>query len=42
MKSAIDMGLGTMIYVPNFMKSDSGIHKLIGGNHRHADIKVFT
>jgi hypothetical protein len=29
MKCAIEMGSGAMIYMPSFMKTDSGIQKLI-------------
>jgi hypothetical protein len=28
MKYAVEMGSGSMIYMPNFMKVDSGIQKL--------------
>jgi hypothetical protein len=31
MKYAIEMGSGSMIHVPSFLKIDSGIQKLIGG-----------
>jgi hypothetical protein len=31
MKYAVEMGLATMIYVPNFIKIGSSIQKLIGG-----------
>jgi hypothetical protein len=34
MKSAVEMGSGTMIYIPNFIKTGSGIQKL-GGIYRH-------
>jgi hypothetical protein len=30
---AVEMGSGTVIYVPSFIKTGSGIHKLIGGIH---------
>jgi hypothetical protein len=33
MKYAVGMGLGAMIYIPSFIKSGSGIQKLIGGMH---------
>jgi hypothetical protein len=29
------MGSGAVIYVPRFIKIDSGIQKLIGGIHTH-------
>jgi hypothetical protein len=36
MKYAVEMGSGAMIYLPNFMKIDSGFQKLMGkGIHRH-------
>jgi hypothetical protein len=31
MKYAVEIGSGAMIYIPNFIKIDSGIRKLIGG-----------
>jgi hypothetical protein len=30
-----EMGSGAMIYIPSFIKTGSGIQKLIGGIHRH-------
>jgi hypothetical protein len=30
---AIEMGLGTFIYMPSFIKFDSAIQKLLGGIH---------
>jgi hypothetical protein len=30
MKYTVEMGLGAMIYLPSFLKSGSGIQKLIG------------
>jgi hypothetical protein len=33
MKYIIEIGSGTMIYIPNFIKTGSGIQKLIGGIH---------
>jgi hypothetical protein len=36
MKYTIEMGAGAMIYVPSFIKTGSGIQKLIGANsHKH-------
>jgi hypothetical protein len=29
------MGSGAVIYVPSFIKIDSGVQNLIGGIHRH-------
>jgi hypothetical protein len=30
-------GSGAMIFIPSFMKTDSGLQKLIGGIHGHTD-----
>jgi hypothetical protein len=39
MKYANEMGSGSMIYIPSFIKIGSGIQKLIGGIHRqHGDL----
>jgi hypothetical protein len=35
MKYAIEMGSGSMIYIPTFITISSGIQKLIGRTHRH-------
>jgi hypothetical protein len=35
MKYAAEMGSGAMIYIPSFIKSGSGIQKLMGGGGRH-------
>jgi hypothetical protein len=35
MKYAVEMGSGTMLYIPSFIKIGSGIQKLIRGIHRH-------
>jgi hypothetical protein len=37
MKHAVEMGSGAMIYIPSFIKTDSGIQKLIGEIQRHTD-----
>jgi hypothetical protein len=37
MKYAVEMGFGAMVYVPSFIKIESGIQMLIGGTHRHTD-----
>jgi hypothetical protein len=37
MKYAIDIDSGAMIYIPSFIKTCSGIQKLMGGIHRHTD-----
>jgi hypothetical protein len=42
MKYAVEMGSGAMICVPSFTKIGSGIQKLIGGIHRHAERKEIT
>jgi hypothetical protein len=31
MKYAVEMGSETMIYIPSFIKTGSGVQKLIGG-----------
>jgi hypothetical protein len=35
MKYVVEMGSGAMIYIPSFIKTGSGIQKLIRGVHRH-------
>jgi hypothetical protein len=43
MKYAVEMGSGTMAYIPSFIKIGSGIQKLMGeGIHRHTEIMVIT
>jgi hypothetical protein len=42
MKYAVEMGSGVMIYIPNFIKTGSGIQKLIRGIQRHTDSKVIS
>jgi hypothetical protein len=32
MKCAVEMGSGGMIYIPSFIKTGSGIQKLVGGD----------
>jgi hypothetical protein len=39
MKYAAEVGPGALIYVPNLIKIDSGIQKLVG---RHTDNKVIS
>jgi hypothetical protein len=39
MKYAVQMASGAIIYIPSFIKTGSGIQKLIGGIHRHTDWK---
>jgi hypothetical protein len=36
-KNAIEMGSGAMIYIPSFIKIDSGIQKLVKGGDRQTD-----
>jgi hypothetical protein len=31
MKYAVEMGSGSMIYIPSFVKIGSGVQKLVGG-----------
>jgi hypothetical protein len=42
MKYAVEMGSGVMMYIRSFVKIGSGIQKLIGGIHRHADSMVIS
>jgi hypothetical protein len=37
MKHAFEMGSGTMIRIPSFIKIGLGIQNLIGGIHRHTE-----
>jgi hypothetical protein len=37
MKYTVEMGSGAAIYKPSFIKTGSGIQKLIGRIHRHKD-----
>jgi hypothetical protein len=37
MKYAVEMGSVATIYIPSFVKTGSGIQKLIGEIHRHTD-----
>jgi hypothetical protein len=38
-KYVVEMGSSTMIYMPSFIKTGSGIQKLISGIHRHTDLQ---
>jgi hypothetical protein len=42
MKYAVEIGSGVMTYIPNFIKTGSGIQKLIGGINRHTDRLVIS
>jgi hypothetical protein len=42
MKDVVEMGSDAMIYIPSFMKIDSGIQKLRVGIHRHTDSMVIA
>jgi hypothetical protein len=33
MKQAVEMGLGAIVHIPSFIKTGSGIQKLMGGTH---------
>jgi hypothetical protein len=37
MKYAVEIASGAMLYIPSFIKTASGIQKLIEGIHRHTD-----
>jgi hypothetical protein len=39
-KYVVEMGSGTMIYIPSFIKTGSGVQKITGGIHRHTDNMV--
>jgi hypothetical protein len=39
MNYAVEMGSGVMIYIPGFMKTGSGIQKLLGGD-THTDTQT--
>jgi hypothetical protein len=39
MNYAVEMGSGAMIYIPSFIKIDSGTQKLVGGIHIHTHAK---
>jgi hypothetical protein len=40
MKHGVEMDSGAMIYIPSFIKTGSGIQKLIVGINRHTDIQT--
>jgi hypothetical protein len=42
MKYAVEIGSGAMIYILSFIKTGSGIQKLLGWIHRHRDCKVIS
>jgi hypothetical protein len=42
MKHAVEMDLCAMIYIPGFIKTGSGIQKLIRGIHRHTESMVIS
>jgi hypothetical protein len=42
MNYAVEMGLGAIIYISNFMKSGLAIQKLIRGIHKHTDYMEIT
>jgi hypothetical protein len=42
MKYTDEMGSGAMIYIPDFIKTGSSNHKLIGGIHIQTDSKVIS
>jgi hypothetical protein len=42
MKYIVEMRSGAMIYIPSFVKIESGIQKLIWEIHRHTDIMVIA
>jgi hypothetical protein len=42
MKHAVDLGLGTMVTMPRFVKVGSTIQKFTRGIHRHTDIVLIA
>jgi hypothetical protein len=40
MKYTVEMGSDAMIYIPDLIKTGSGIQKLIEGIHRYTDIQI--
>jgi hypothetical protein len=42
MKYSVKMDSGDMIYIPSFIKTGSGIQKLIGGINRHTHSMVIS
>jgi hypothetical protein len=42
MEYAVEMDWGAMIYIPSFIKTGSGIQKLVGWINRHRDNKVIS
>jgi hypothetical protein len=41
MRYAVEMGSGAMIYIPSFIKTSSGLQKLLG-IHGHTDSMTIT
>jgi hypothetical protein len=42
MKYTVETGSDAMTYIPRFIKTSSGIQKLMGEIHRRADSKVIS
>jgi hypothetical protein len=42
MKCAVEMGSGAMIHIPNFIKTGSGIQKLMGGGGEFIDPRTHS
>jgi hypothetical protein len=42
MSYAVEMDSGAMLYTPNFIKTGSGIQKLIGEIHKHTESMVIS
>jgi hypothetical protein len=42
MEYAVEMGSVAVMNIPSFMKTGSGIQKLIRGIHSHTDSKVLS
>jgi hypothetical protein len=41
MKHAVEMGSGTVLYIPSFIKIGSSIQELIGVIHRHTEWRSY-
>jgi hypothetical protein len=42
MKYVVELGSGTMMYIPDFIMIGSGIQRLLGEVHRHTDSVEIT
>jgi hypothetical protein len=42
MKYAVEVGHGAMVYIPSFIKIDSGIHAMMGEGDTHTATHTLT